>query len=122
MPTAVLSDTFPAIATLPDGRSRDRIRVIVFRNPANEQETLLILQDSADGPKAVYSQPLSSYTKPKQAIRLKDIYNPDANMHTATLSAGDGTQTVTWLKSTGCGCGSRLKSFNPFTGIASVDA
>lgn len=100
----VTSDTFPANVTFPDGTTTERNRVITT------PDRIMIYRDSSTGPTLAYDQPISDLTPSPQPTRLRELYNRPPN--SATLS--DGSGTVTWYRGAGCGCGSRLKTFNPF--------
>ena len=111
-----LADVFPAIAWIappnsvaldqlatsgpcPDGtRKVDRIRVVLLGN------SILIAQDSPEGPKLVFREGFTA--------RL-------VNGKTTTIKTDTG-KIVAFTKDNNCGCGSRLRTWNPYGQNSSV--
>lgn len=73
-------------------RKLDRCRVVIL------QDTLLIAEDSPEGPKVVFSEGIS--------LMIQDI----KTTHALTLSG----KIIAFTKDENCGCGSRLRSWNPY--------
>lgn len=83
----------------PSTRKVDRSRVSILN------DTIYVAVDSPEGPKLVFRERLASYEK-------------DANKtthHALTVSG----KILVFDKDTNCGCGSRLRSWNPFSQILS---
>lgn len=105
-----VSDVFPAIVWLappnsvgldelkipgpsPEGtRKVDRVRVVLFG------DSVLIAQDSPEGPKLVF--------KEKYSYR-----HVDGKLQSVLTESG---KVVAFIKDANCGCGSRLRSWNPY--------
>ena len=106
-------DTFPAILYLaapdslkkytdlqfhgerPQGtRKVDRARIAVLNG------VLHVVIDAPEGPKLVFREKLAAYEK--------DEHN--SSHHALTVSG----KILVWDKDNNCGCGSRLRSWNPF--------
>lgn len=110
----VRSDVFPATVTVTSPESQtpqvfDKSRVILT------MDTAYVFQDSPTGPALVYSAPVNEYD-PGVPIHRRTRGTP-ARMPSATLSDGS---SLTFVSSSGCGCGSRLKSFDPFSSITTA--
>lgn len=105
----MIHSTYPAVVTTPRGTTVDRVKVFLVKSADQTGHRLLIYRDSAQGPSLVYAQAITAYTLAPPPARLRDMYSGARN--TATLSTGG---TVTWYRGSGCGCGSRLKTFDPF--------
>ena len=107
------TDTFPAIMYLTDmdsvenytdlhmtgdrpknTRKVDRARIAVLNN------VLYVAVDAPEGPKLVFREELAAYEKDKNGT----------SHHGLTVSG----KVLVWDKDHNCGCGSRLRSWNPF--------
>ena len=75
-------------------RKVDRARVALF------QGKMFVAVDSPEGPKLVFREQIADY--------LKD---PDGKSHHVLLASG---KIEVFRKDHNCGCGSRLRSWNPF--------
>lgn len=123
----VRADVFPAIVVVaPPGAPRasslrpPRVHHTDPRSDGSEllqsvrvivtDDTAYIYQDSADGPVLVFRERLAEYTPPPHP-RTQRLSSPPRE---ASLTTDSG-KTMSFRKSGGCGCGSRLKTFNPFT-------
>jgi hypothetical protein len=98
------ASTAPGSQLLPDQRRLEKVRIVVTL------EQVLIFQDSSSGPQLIFSEALLDYAPPtpmKQTLRNMYAHRE------ATLTTESG-KTLAFFRSTGCGCGSRLKSFRPF--------
>lgn len=115
MTVSVRADVYPALLTI-DTRRVERVRVIVV---AGTPDRLIVFGDGPDGPQVVYSQAIQNFTVPPRPQRLRELYTPAFTNYTAETLQGD---PITFQKGSGCGCGSRLKSYNPFPSIASLAA
>jgi len=81
-------------ATYPEGARRlDRCRVAII------QDTILVAVDSPTGPTLVFRDDISYHSK--DATRE----------HRAVTVSGKG---LAFIKDENCGCGSRLRSWNPY--------
>jgi hypothetical protein len=101
LPTPIRSTTPPS--NLPPGSAHyDKARVIVTSQGA------FVLIDSTSRPgtaERALALPLLPGTLPQGvATRTSD----------ATITTANGT-TLAWSRNPGCGCGSRLRSFNPYS-------
>ena len=113
--TAILVDFFPATAIIPSPdpdpdpelpKTLSPVRLIITANPDTTlPDRIHIFSDSSAGPALVYSAPT-------------DPDSRTGNNHTGTITVPDGT--LSYTKAGGCGCGSALKSFQPFTHPYSV--
>lgn len=111
-----LADVFPAIVWIappdsvgldelkipgpsPQGtRKVDRVRVVLLG------ETVLIAQDSPEGPKLVFrEQFIDRHTENK--------------LNTIRTESG---KIISFIKDANCGCGSRLRTWNPYGANSSV--
>lgn len=126
--TRLRADVFPAVVVvapadsdspatslskLPeDHRLVEKCRIVVTL------EEVLIFTDSASGPQLVFAEPLVDYTPPpKGRATIRNMYTP----REATLTTESG-KTIAFHRSSSCGCGSRLKSFNPFGATTTYSA
>jgi hypothetical protein len=102
-----------SLSRLPeDHRKVEKVRIVVTL------EEVLIFQDSSKGPELIFSEPLLDYTPPpKRPSTIRTMHTP----REATLQTESG-KTLAFHRSTGCGCGSRLKSFNPFAATTTYAA
>lgn len=105
----VRSDVFPATVTVttpesPTPQVFEKSRVVLTT------DTAYVFQDSPKGPDLVYSSPLNEYD-PGVPIHRRTRSTP-ARMPSALLADGS---SLTFVRSAGCGCGSRLKGFDPFS-------
>ena len=134
MTYAVSSDVFPAVLVVmpPDtfpasiygsaeersdagGTLRERVRVISLTSP---ERRLLAWVDSAQGPELFFNEPYTLFTEaPAKAVRFSAANRSTTPEYTATLPDG---RSVAWYRLGGCGCGSQLKSFNPFTVLTRI--
>jgi hypothetical protein len=126
MTVALRADVYPATLVIdpgPNQRVQDRVRVLVLqgdpeRNPP-VPDRLTVFADASDGPHVVYSQLLTDFTAPSRPQRLRDVHLPEYKLYQATTQSGTPIQ---FEKSGGCGCGSRLRGFNPFPALQSLAA
>lgn len=100
----IKADVFPAIVqiTSPDGLGTRQVhtaRIIVTEN------RVIIAQDGPKGPELVFSQGYDPATLEKAPKRTDP----------STLTTLNG-MALSFVKDDACGCGSRLKSWNPFKG------
>lgn len=107
MATRLLHDLFPATLTVtsPDGSSGrvDACRVLLT------DEVLVAVVDSPTGPLVVFREGYASFDRAASATG------------TSTVVTSTG-RTVTFTKDTACGCGSRLRSWNPLGALAAVSS
>jgi hypothetical protein len=125
----VRADVFPAVITLapPDSPQRatnqgrppedhrrlDKCRVVVTL------DQVLIFQDASGGPQLIFSERLASYTAPPPTRSLTIRSQGQFREATATTDSG---KTLSFARQGGCGCGSRLRSFDPFSATYSTQA
>lgn len=111
-----LADVFPAIAWIappnsvalpnlltsgpsPEGtRKVDRVRVVLLGND------ILIAQDSPEGPKLVF----------KEGFTVRQVEGRTNRVKT------DTGKIIAFTKDENCGCGSRLRTWNPYGQNSSV--
>jgi len=89
-----------------DHRYLDRARVVVTT------DAILVFQDSSSGPELIFSERLASYTPPPPNSTLTIRSRQGAARE--GLATTDSGKTIAFGRGPGCGCGSRLKSFDPF--------
>lgn len=97
----IRADLFPARVTSPDGSvifTHDNARVIIT------EDSLFIFVDSPGGPALAVN------------ARLDEITGDRKTGYTARYASPGGNPAVLQFSpSGGCGCGSRLRSFTPWT-------
>lgn len=111
----VLHDVFPAfvaVATGDDQTPRDDLRsspptkgtyqIVMARVVVTDSE-VLVAKDGPTGPIIVFRQPYTFGNHYKNPSKKLDSY--------LTLDNG---QTIAYRKDENCGCGSRLRSWNPY--------
>ncbi len=111
----VVADTFPALINIAppsyDGEVRTHsphdgtFQVSVARIILTE-DRIIIATDSSAGPNVVFSEGYDPETLEKAPKKSQDSY-------VTTLSG----KRLAFAKDESCGCGSRLRSWNPFKGI-----
>jgi hypothetical protein len=126
MTVTLRADVYPAQFTVgtpgeTDFRAQDRVRVIVVQGTSANPDRLIVFADGTPAPRVVYSQLVTSFQAPAQPQRLRELHSAAFNNYTAT-TLQDPPTPLSFSKTGGCGCGSRLKSFNPFPQIASLNA
>lgn len=131
----VRADVFPAILTVspadspqpadsttplsqlhPDSRRIERVRVVVT------QDAVYVFQDHHSGPRLIFSERLASYApppRPSPPPRGQTLSRTPPRQ--ATLQTDSG-KTLAFYRDGSCGCGSRLKGFNPFDSITSYSS
>ena len=110
----VQADIFPAIATLAEPGSLEDIDTLLPRGSAPKGSRkvdacritvvdglLLIAVDSPTGPKLVFREKVEFYSKKER-------------VHRAKTETG---KYVAFSKDSNCGCGSRLRAWNPYRNI-----
>lgn len=116
----VLQDVFPAIIALGPANLVEDI-TILNSQPLTEgaylvtkariivtDERIVIAVDDSDGPKIVFNQPYDP------ALYVKSI-SKTTNTYVTTMSG----QQLAFKKDENCGCGSRLRSWNPYNVVYS---
>lgn len=89
--------TLLPIGPSPTGTRRlDRCRVVILA------DTLMIVVDSPVGPRLVFQE------------KTKQFFTESGVTHALT----ENNKTIAFQKDTNCGCGSRLRSWNPYKAIA----
>jgi len=106
----IKADIFPAIAifspigalvnladlsftNIPEGAKKvDRIRVLVMNS------VITVASDSPEGIKIVFREAVAQYIKDDRTHRVRTVAGKD----------------IVFTKDSNCGCGSRLKSWNPY--------
>ena len=110
----IQADVFPAIATLADPGSLDDIETLLPRGGAPKGSRkvdacritvidglLLIAVDSPEGPRLVFKEKIEFYEKKDRVHRVKT----------------ETGKYVAFGKDNNCGCGSRLRTWNPYKNI-----
>jgi hypothetical protein len=100
IPPGSLSDLSQVNVTgdLPQGtRKLDRCRVVIINN------TIAIAVDSPEGPQLVFREKVVEMINEKGLDRVKT----------------ESGKMLAFVRDTNCGCGSRLRSWNPFGNIVS---
>lgn len=101
MPQFIRFNLFPLHVTVTNSEGEQ-----IFENTATRtfvtDEDVLVYADGAQGPIVAFED------------RLEDFTGNASNGWTVLTSEGN---TVSISRSSGCGCGSRLKGFNPFPGV-----
>ena len=100
MANFVRLDLFPASATVGD-ETYAPARIVVT------DDSVHVYVDAPGGPVEAYT------------ARLEDFSGRRTTGYTATI---DGGSVVQINRASGCGCGSRLKSFRPFAGVPHVQS
>lgn len=93
---AIVLDHFPAIAHLPDGRRIDLARTVVWNN----RVVVWYLPTNTSEPAVAFEADAVSASGTR--VSGFEILTPDGVVRSA--------------KARGCGCGNRLKSFDPYAG------
>jgi hypothetical protein len=103
----IRTDMFPAVVNLIDpetGESsiHDKCRVILTL------DAMYVFQDAGSStPTRIFEDRLVSYTPPTPATRVRKAYELlDRSAHFETADGYTGT----FMRASGCGCGSRLKT------------
>lgn len=132
----VRSDVFPAVLAVspPDaqapasiytqlhvleaqgGRRLERVRVIATGTH------VVVFQDAgrAQGPIVIFNELIQDFTPAKtRSVRIRTLSDDPFPQFAATTESG---KTLAWYRSGGCGCGSRLKGFNPFNTLSALEA
>lgn len=103
----IRTDMFPALVRLIDPSSgeavvHDKCRVILTL------DHMYVFQDAgAKAPSRIFEDRLTSYTPPVPAPRVRKAF--DLMDRSAKFETEDGF-TGTFVRASGCGCGSRLKT------------
>lgn len=97
----VKRDTFPAIVTFTSGTNEHNLTICRVVLTSNE---IIVVQDSGSGPIEVFHEPV--------------IGIPIWDGKSGTVQTTSGI-TVHYEKDSACGCGSRLRSWNPYRNIVS---
>lgn len=113
----IQADVFPAVATLADPGSLEDIDTLLPRGGAPKGSRkvdacritvvdglLLIAVDSPTGPRLVFKEKIESYSKKERIHRVKT----------------ETGKYVAFSKDNNCGCGSRLRTWNPYKNILTV--
>lgn len=93
---AIALDVYPAKVTLPDGAEMTKVRAIV----ADGKIKMFVTQNG---------EPHLYYERDVQQIEGK------SPIRGVTLTTAEGEITI--KKFGGCGCGDKLKTYNPFPGM-----
>lgn len=104
MPEVALLNLFPANVRLPDGEQRT-VRVVVTADKARVYGLV------GSVPTLVAEADVANYRAAPTGARR--------SIDPAVVETADG-QTWEISRAKGCGCGNKLKSFNPFAGPARI--
>lgn len=91
----------------------DKCRVVVTL------DRVLVFQDAPGGPSLIFSERIASYTPPPSQRTL--TIRTQATPREATITTDSG-KTLAFRRATGCGCGSRLRSFDPLAAYEAASA
>jgi hypothetical protein len=110
----IRADVFPAVATLADAGSLEDINELLPRGGAPKGSRkvdacritlidglILIAVDSPTGPRLVFKEKVESYSKEEKIHRVKT----------------ETGKFIAFGKDNNCGCGSRLRTWNPYKNI-----
>ena len=110
----IQADVFPAVATLADPDSLEDIETLLPRGGAPKGSRkvdacritiidglLLIAVDSPTGPRLVFKEKVESYSKSDRVHRVKT----------------ETGKFIAFGKDNNCGCGSRLRTWNPYKNV-----
>jgi hypothetical protein len=118
MTRRIRADVFPArvSVTHPNDPAQtptlfDKARLIVTT------DTVYVYQDSPSGPELVYTERLASYDA-GVPVHRRTRTMPAREASAVTDSGAE----VTFARASGCGCGSRLKYFDPWSAQLSTAA
>ena len=117
MTTAIRADVFPAeLLGNPDAPDpADRTRVYPVRVVVTLDE-VLVFKDAGRRPELVFRDRLVSYSPPPgRRAPLKDQKSGAARWAVLTTDSG---HALSFARSSGCGCGSRLKAMSTQTLLA----
>lgn len=101
MPQFIRFNLFPIAVDVTDSEGNPVINHTATRAIVTDDE-VYIYADDTHGPSVIFND------------RLEDFSGTAQNGWTALTSDGN---TVNMTRSGGCGCGSRLKGYNPFPGL-----
>ena len=117
----ILQDVFPAIVAVAPGDLLDDVtklssspitkganQVTKARVIVSDERILIAVDGDNEGPRVVYSQRVVSHVK--SAMKNQDSY-----------VVTDGGHLIAFKKDDNCGCGSRLRSWNPYNVIYSSE-
>lgn len=95
----VKRDIFPAVVTFTSGESSHELTITRVVETA---DSVIVVQDAGSGPIIVFQERL---------------YGPSTwNGTEGQITTASGT-TLSYYKDSACGCGSRLRSWNPYRNI-----
>lgn len=94
----------PYDRALSHGRLIDRTRIVITENP----DRLLIATDSPEGIKVLFDEPYETVFTHARSPRLNSIQ--------VLMPNG---KLIVFKRDTSCGCGSRLRGWNPYGHISS---
>lgn len=110
----IKADVFPAVATLADANSLEDINKLLPRGgaPKNSrkvdacritvfEDVVLIAVDSPTGPRLVFKEKIEFYAKDEKIHRIKTVTG----------------KFIAFTRDNNCGCGSRLRTWNPYKDI-----
>lgn len=90
----------------------DRVRVVVTL------DRVIVFRDSASGPEAAFSERLADYVPAEPVAGLRNRNNVPQE----SLLTTDSGKTLAFRRGSGCGCGSKLKTFSPTSAIAAYSS
>lgn len=101
MPQFIRFNLFPVSVDVTDKDGNPVLHHNTTRGIVTDDEVLIYVDD-ANGPSVFFTDRLEAFS---------------GNAQTGWTAETTDEYTVTMLRSNGCGCGSRLKGYNPFPGI-----
>lgn len=86
-------ETMTTMPPLPEGAKRlERVRVVVLNG------NIMIAEDSPDGPKLMFQEAITQLVVDEHLVKVQTQSN----------------KTIAFHKQEHCGCGSRLRTWNPY--------
>lgn len=102
----IIHDLFPAVLTVTSADGASSGTVDVARVVLTD-EVVVAVVDSPDGPRLVFQERYSSFDRARVAREVSTVVTQSG-------------KTLTFRKDETCGCGSRLRSWNPVGTVRAV--
>ena len=96
----------PYATVISHGKLMDRARVVITENP----NRLIIAVDQPEGVRVMFDEPYAELFRHPVSPRLNPIG--------VLMSSG---KFIVFQRDTGCGCGSRLRGWNPYRHLSSMN-
>jgi len=117
--TKILLDRFPChLSAMAAGKIEDVTTMRSFEPTPNStyleitrvivtDEHIIVAKDGPEGPQIVFRETYETYIPSKEAIQDSFVVTSSGKM-------------LAFKKDTGCGCGSKLRGWNPYNTLASI--